>query len=69
MGALLAWLRFPCDGDPRVHKSRFDPIVLTHQTRCEARAWGHNLGTLAECFAMERARWPSEASDEPEAMP
>jgi len=69
MGALLAWLRLECTGDPDVHRALYDPINLPHVLRLEAREWGHNLGTLRSCFAAERQPFAHEVGLEPLELP
>jgi hypothetical protein len=53
-GSLLAWLYLDCGGNEDVHKNRYDPLELPHESRINARAIGEADPTLAPIFAKER---------------
>ena len=60
VGALVAWLRQPCQGDACAHRAAWSSDVLTLQRREAARAWAEGQDCFSPLLQRERPRGPEE---------
>jgi hypothetical protein len=63
LGALVAWLRRPCEGDQQGHRALWTAEELSLERRQEARQWAEGRVDFAALLERERAPGPGEPSE------